>query len=57
MDTTIITDLITTVGFPIAIASYVIIILNKTLQENTLILTKLVEKMENMESRLEEKGI
>ena len=47
--------LISSVGFPIAIASYVIIVLNKTLNENTMILTKLVEKMDNLEGRLDDK--
>ena len=50
-----IAKLISSVGFPIAIASYVIIILNKTLQENTLILTKMIEKLESMEERLNDK--
>lgn len=45
-------NLISSVGFPIAIATYVIIVLNKTLNENTLILTKLVEKMEQLEERI-----
>ena len=45
-------NLISSVGFPIAIATYVIIVLNKTLNENTLILTKLVEKMEQLEDRI-----
>ena len=47
-----IVNLISSVGFPIAIATYVIIVLNKTLNENTLILTKLVEKMEQLEERI-----
>ena len=50
-----IAKLISSVGFPIAIASYVIIVLNKTLNENTMILTKLVEKMDNLEGRLDDK--
>ena len=50
-----IAKIISSVGFPIAIASYVIIVLNKTLNENTMILTKLVEKMDNLECRLDDK--
>jgi len=43
------TTLISNVGFPIAISSYVIIILNKTLQENTKVLQELVAKMNEKE--------
>ena len=39
-------SIISNVGFPIAIATYVIVILNKTLQENNEILTRLVEKID-----------
>ena len=55
MEVNEIVNVISSVGFPIAIASYVIIVLNKTLNENTLILTKLVEKMDSMEERLNDK--
>ena len=50
-----IAKLISSVGFPIAIATYVIVVLNKTLNENTLILTKLVEKLDGLEARLDDK--
>ena len=43
------TVLISNVGFPIAISSYVIIVLNKTLQENTKVLQELVAKLEEKE--------
>ena len=38
--------LISNVGFPIAIASYVIVVLNKTIKENNDILAKIVEKID-----------
>lgn len=44
-------SLISNVGFPIAIATYVIVILNKTLEENNKILTKLVEKIEMLDEK------
>lgn len=44
-------NIISNVGFPIAIATYVIIVLNKTLEENNKILTKLVEKIEMLEEK------
>ena len=44
--------LISNVGFPIAIATYVIVVLNKTLGEINQVLTKLVEKMENIEQTM-----
>lgn len=44
-------NIISNVGFPIAIATYVIIVLNKTLEENNKILTKLVEKIEILEEK------
>ena len=47
-----IVNIISSVGFPIAIATYVIIVLNKTLNENNLVLTKLVEKLENLENSI-----
>ena len=50
-----IAKLISSVGFPIAIATYVIVVLNKTLNENTLVLTKLVEKLDGLEARLDDK--
>ena len=50
-----IANIISTIGFPIAIATYTIVVLNKTLQENTMILTKLVEKMDNLEGRIDDK--
>ena len=50
-----IAKLISSVGFPIAIATYTIVVLNKTLTENTLVLTKLIEKIEGMEDRLNDK--
>ena len=42
-------SIISNVGFPIAIACYVIVVLNKTLEENTKILTQLVGKIESIE--------
>ena len=50
-----IVNVISSVGFPIAIATYVIIVLNKTLNENNLVLTKLVEKLENLENSINNK--
>ena len=50
-----IAKIISSVGFPIAIATYVIVVLNKTLNENTLVLTKLVEKLDGLEARLDDK--
>lgn len=50
-----IVNIISSVGFPIAIATYVIIVLNKTLNENNLVLTKLVEKLENLENSINNK--
>ena len=47
-----IVTIISNVGFPIAIACYVIIVLNKTLEENNKILTNLVAKMETLEDNL-----
>ena len=47
-----IVQLISNVGFPIVIACYVIIVLNKTLEENNKILTNLVAKMENLEENI-----
>ena len=44
--------MISNVGFPIVIACYVIIVLNKTLEENNKILTNLVAKMESLEDNL-----
>lgn len=44
-----ITTLISNVGFPIAISTYVIIVLNKTLQENTKVLQELVAKLDDKE--------
>lgn len=49
-DMNVIISTISNVGFPIAIASYVIIVLNKTLQENNKILTELVDKITNLEN-------
>ena len=43
------TALISNVGFPIAISSYVIIVLNKTLQENTKALQELNAKINEKE--------
>ena len=43
-----IVNVISTVGFPIAVASYVLLVLNKTMQENTLVLTKLIEKIDTI---------
>ena len=39
-------SIISNVGFPIAIASYVIVVLNKTIKENNDILAKIVEKID-----------
>lgn len=36
---------ISQVGFPIAVASYSLIVLNKTIQENTKVLVRLEEKI------------
>ena len=46
-------SIISNVGFPITIACYVIITLNKTLQDNNAILTKLVEKVEVIENKVD----
>ena len=48
-------NVISNVGFPIAIACYVIIILNKNLEENNKILTQLVSKIENIEDKVNTK--
>ena len=45
-------NMISNVGFPIAIACYVIIVLNKTLEENNKILTNLVAKLEGLEDKI-----
>ena len=42
-------QLISNVGFPIAIACYVIIIVNKTLEENNKILTQISAKIDVLE--------
>ena len=47
-----IVNMISNVGFPIAIACYVIIVLNKTLEENNKILTNLVAKLEGLEDKI-----
>ena len=41
-----IVSLISNVGFPVAIATYTIVIMNKTLQEHNEILAKLIEKFD-----------
>ena len=45
-------QVISNVGFPIAIACYVIIILNRTLEENNKILSQLVARFETMEEKI-----
>lgn len=50
-------NVISNVGFPIAIACYVIIVLNKTLEENNKILTQLVAKVENIEESLKQQTL
>lgn len=40
------TQLISTVGFPIAVASYTLVTLNKTIKENTNLLKKIVAKLD-----------
>lgn len=39
-------QLISTVGFPIAVASYSLIVLNKTVQKNTEVMTKIATKLD-----------
>lgn len=41
-----ITTLISNVGFPIAIATYIIVVVNKSIQELTKVVTALSEKIE-----------
>lgn len=48
-------NIVSNVGFPMAITVYVIVVLQKTLNENVLILTKLVEKIETLEDKLNAK--
>ena len=38
-------QLISTVGFPIAVASYSLVVLNKTVQKNTEVMTKIATKL------------
>lgn len=47
-------NLISNVGFPIAIACYVIIVLNKSLEDNNKILTQLVAKVESIEESVKQ---
>ena len=44
-------NLITNQGYAIAISSYVIIVVNKSLQEMTKVMTVLVEKLDRMEEK------
>lgn len=39
-------QLISTVGFPIAVASYSLVVLNKTVQKNTEVMTKIATKLD-----------
>lgn len=39
-------QLISTVGFPIAVASYSLVVLNKTVQKNTEVMTKIAAKLD-----------
>lgn len=45
MDGTVIMTAISTVGFPIVVAMYTLTTLNKTMQENTKVLTQVLEKL------------
>ena len=49
-------NLISNVGFPVAIATYIIVVMNKTLSENKEVLTRLVEKLDSIEQNLVNKG-
>ena len=51
-----IVTIISNVGFPIAIATYIIIVMNKTLTESNELLTRLVEKLDSMEQTLNAKN-
>ena len=44
--------IISNVGFPIAIATYIIVVMNKTLSESNELLTRLVEKLDIMEQKI-----
>ena len=45
MDVTEAVSVISQVGFPIAVASYSLIVLNKTIQKNTEVMTRLCAKI------------
>ena len=45
-------SIISNVGFPVAIATYIIVVMNKTLTESNALLTKMVEKIDNIEQNL-----
>ena len=47
--------IISNVGFPIAIATYIIVVMNKTLSESNELLTKLVEKIDIIEQNIKTK--
>lgn len=42
---------ISTVGFPIAVATYSLVVLNKTVQENTKVMIQISEKLDLKESQ------
>ena len=44
--------LISNVGFPIAIATYIIVVMNNTLKQSNELLTKLVEKIDSIEQNI-----
>lgn len=46
MDVTEIVQVVSQVGFPITVAGYSLIVLNKTIQENTKIMTRIAAKLD-----------
>lgn len=46
-----IVQVVSQVGFPIAVACYSLIVLNKSIKENTLVMVKISEKIEGCEKR------
>lgn len=45
MDVAEIVQIISTVGFPIAVATYTLVVLNQTIQRNTEVMTKICAKI------------
>lgn len=46
-------NVVSQVGFPIAVASYSLIVLNKTVSENTKVMIRLSEKMDKCDGKIE----